>query len=96
MKRRLSAATTLLLITLAACGTADRGKCEQACRNYKTVAFRDVEAAKFPEEKRAQALEEMLHKGLEFCIAKCQHANNDTQIACWTKAKNISELKTCD
>jgi hypothetical protein len=100
MKRLLSPVATLtatlLFVGLAACSKADRGKCEQACRNYKTIAFRDVEAAKFPEDQRAQALEKMLHDGLEFCVAKCQQANNETQISCWTVAKNISELKACD
>lgn len=86
----------MLVIAVSSCGKAERGKCEQMCRHYATVSFRDAEAAKLPAEERAQALASKLEKGLEFCISKCQSANNDTQIDCMTTAKSYSALKACE
>lgn len=85
-----------LVLGLGACGKADRTKCERMCRNYATITFRDVEAARLPPEKREPALQDKLTRGMEFCVNKCQAANNDDQIDCATAAKNITELRTCD
>ncbi len=98
LRTRLGRALSLaaLALALAACGKADRAKCEQMCRNYATVSFRDVEAARLPPDKRDAALKDKLERGLDLCVRKCQAANNDTQIDCYTSAKNISELRSCD
>ena len=95
-RSRAALLTLLMLVSLAACQRADRGKCEQMCRNFATITFRDVEAARLPPEKREQALADKLARGMEFCVSKCQGANNDEQIACAISAKNIVELRTCD
>lgn len=92
----LTAAACALVLVLSGCGKADRGKCEQMCRNYAEISFRDVEAARLAPDKREAALKEKLAKGLELCIDKCQHANNDSQIECYTEAKNMAELRSCD
>lgn len=92
----LTAAACALVLALSSCGKADRGRCEKMCRNYAEVSFRDVEAERLPPEKREAALKAKLEKGLELCIDKCQHANNDKQIECYTAAKNIAELRSCE
>jgi len=92
----LTAAACMLALALSSCGKAERGRCEKMCRNYAELSFRDVEAARLPPEKREAALKEKLEKGLELCIDKCRHANNDSQIDCYTAAKNISELRSCE
>ncbi|MEZ4363921.1 MAG: hypothetical protein R3B48_27345 [Kofleriaceae bacterium] len=66
------------------------------CRNFAEISFRDAEAAKIPPAKREQALADKLSKGLEFCINKCQSANNDQQIDCMIAGKNLSELRACE
>jgi hypothetical protein len=98
IRAALSSALALALLSpgLTACGKADAKKCEQMCRNYATISFRDVEAARLPPEKREQALADKLKKGLDFCINKCVSANNDGQIDCMTVAKSISQLKACE
>lgn len=93
---RLLPLSLALGLGLAGCGKADTKKCEQMCRNYATIAFRDVEAAKLPPEKREEALAEKLKQGLDFCVNKCVSANNDEQIDCYTAAKSISQLRACD
>jgi hypothetical protein len=91
-----SLAVGLALLGLSACGKADSKKCAQMCRNYATISFRDVEAARLPPEKREQALADKLTQGLDFCINKCVAANNDSQIDCMTAAKSVSQLKACE
>lgn len=92
----LTAAACVLALALSSCGKADRGKCEQMCRHYAEISFRDVEAGRLPPEKREAALKDKLERGLDLCVNKCQHSNNDRQIDCYTSAKNISELRSCE
>lgn len=96
--RILGAALLSLALGLvgSACGKADAKKCEQMCRNYATITFRDVEAAKLPPEKREEALAEKLKQGMDFCVNKCRSANNDDQIDCVIAAKSVSQLHACE
>lgn len=94
--RVLGAALLSSALALVGCGKADSKKCEQMCRNFATISFRDVEAAKLPPEKREAALAEKLEKGLTFCVDKCVSANNDEQIDCVIAAKSISQLRACE
>lgn len=92
----VAALLVLALLAVSGCGKADRGKCERMCRHYAEVSFRDVEAGRLPPEQREAALKAKVERGLELCVNKCQHSNNDRQIDCYTEAKNISELRSCE
>ncbi len=85
-----------LVLALGGCGKADRNKCEQMCRNYATVSFREIEAARLPPAEREKALADKLAKGTEFCINKCVSANNDELSECMIEAKNMREMKDCE
>jgi hypothetical protein len=85
-----------LALSVAACGKADRGKCEQMCRHFAEISFRDAEASKLPPDQRAKALADKLARGLDFCVNKCQSANNDSQIDCMLSAKSLPELRSCE
>jgi hypothetical protein len=92
---RLGLAAALAL-PLAACGKGDLKKCEQMCTNYATISFREVEAGRLRPEEREKALADKLEKGTNFCVSKCQSANNDEQSDCMIAAKNMKELKACE
>lgn len=95
--RALGVASVLTLgLLLGACGKADLKKCEAACRNYATITFREIEAKKLPPEQHEEALAKKLAEGTNFCVSKCQSANNDDQNDCRIAAKRLSELKACD
>lgn len=81
---------------LGACGKADKKKCELSCRNYATITFNEIEAKRLPPEQREAALAKKLAEGTDFCVSKCQSANNDEQSECRIAATKLSELKACD
>lgn len=93
---RLALLTGALCLGLTACGKADRKKCELSCRNYATITFREIEARSLPPEQHEAALAKKLADGTEFCVSKCQSANNDEQSDCRIAARKLSELKACD
>jgi hypothetical protein len=96
LRSQTSWAALALCLALAACGKGDRNKCEQMCRNYATITFREVEAAKVRPDLREKALADKLTQGTEFCTNKCQAANNEEQMDCMIEAKNMRDLKACE
>ncbi len=90
---------------LASCGRGDQQKCDLACRNYASLMFwkdADPIIAAAPEDQRAalrkQKLAEFaskLENGVDFCVSKCQAANNDGQMKCMTEAKTAKAVKAC-
>ncbi len=83
----------------------DRNQCEQACRNFFTLTYReaaDAEIAALPEDQRAAANRKKLAEfgsriegGVDVCIHQCVSANNDDQIACLTAAKTAAAARVC-
>jgi hypothetical protein len=92
-------------VALVGCGRGDPQKCDAACRNYASLMYwkdADVEIAKAPEEQRPalkkQKLAELAQKvenGVDFCVSKCQAANNDGQMKCMIEAKTAKTVKAC-
>jgi len=95
----------LAIIGLAACGKADQQKCDAGCRNYATVMFwdkADKEIAAAPAgEREALKLKKLaelasnIERGIDFCVSKCQSANNDEQADCLTAAKDAKAMLVC-
>lgn len=96
---------SVALAFVAACGKGDKQMCDQACRNYAQLMYwstADAELAKLPAEQREaakkQKLAEMASKienGIDFCVSKCQSANNDDQSKCLIDAKTAAAAKAC-
>lgn len=94
-----------IVLALTSCGKGDPVKCDTGCRNFATLMFwdkADKEIAALPTDKqeaaRKQKLAELaknLEGGMNFCISKCQAANNDDQIDCLVNAKTAPEVKAC-
>lgn len=94
-----------LFAFLAACGRGDQKQCDQACRNYAQLMYwktADVEIANAkPDQRdalRQQKLAEVsgkIESGIDFCVSKCQAANNDDQIKCMIEAKTGDRAKSC-
>ena len=92
-------------VALAACGRGDQQKCDAACRNYASLMYwktADAEIASVPEAQRPalkkQKLAELAQKvenGVDFCVSKCQAANNDGQMKCMIEAKSAKAVKAC-
>lgn len=90
---------------VAACGKGDPQKCDEGCRNFFTLNFwatADAEIAKAPpaqreELRKAKAFElaSKLEAGINFCVSKCQAANNSEQIKCLVESKTAAEAKAC-
>lgn len=95
----------LVMFGLAACGKGDFQKCDQACRNYGQLMFwkaADAEIEKAPAEKRdelrKQKLAELatkLESGIDFCVSKCQSANNEESTNCMIAAKTAKTVNAC-
>ena len=93
------------ILGLAACGRGDQQKCDAACRNYASLMYwkgADPLIAAAPEDQRLamkkQKLSELASKvenGVDFCVSKCQAANNDTQMKCMIEAKTAKAVKAC-
>lgn len=106
MRRHRSAAASIAVsLALAGCGTGDRKVCEQACRNYATLAFwakwdpqinaqPAAERDKLRRDKLAE-LEIILARGVDMCVTSCQTANNETQYSCMAAAKTWPEANAC-
>jgi hypothetical protein len=106
MRRHWSAAAAVAVsLALAACGKGDRKVCEQACRNYTTLAFWDKWDAQIDAQPAAERdklrrdklgeLEVILARGIDMCVTSCQTANNETQYACMATAKTWAEANAC-
>ncbi len=101
---RFALALTLILAPLGAC-KGDAQKCEQACRNYGTLAYwKDAEdaIAKEPPATRAQLrkrklgeFDSKLENGVDMCTTQCQSANNDADIDCMIAAKTADQVRGC-
>jgi hypothetical protein len=101
---RRSFVVVTLLAGLAAC-KGDRQKCEEACRNFATLAYwgkADAEIAAAPAEQREalkkRKLAEFTHQlesGVEMCVNQCSSANNDDQTDCMIAAKTADEAMAC-
>src|SRR6185503_1032978 len=95
----------LLAVTAAGCGRGDRKVCEQACRNYYTLAFWnkwDPQINAEPEAERAKLrqyklseLEAGLAQGVDQCVESCTRANNDDQYKCMAEAKDWAKAHAC-
>ena len=95
----------VFLAMLSACGKGDKQKCDAGCRNFASLMYWkpvDVEIAKLPPEQqdaeRKKRLGEVTSKielGIDFCVSKCQAANNDDQADCMVKAKTYDQAKAC-
>jgi len=93
------------VLAASSCGKGDHKLCEQACRNYATLAFWSkwgpaIEAE--PEDQRARLrrtklgeLEIILERGIDQCVTNCQTANNTGQYTCMAKAKTFPEVHAC-
>ena len=97
----------VLLVTaldLGAC-KGDAVKCEQACRNFATLAYwvtADKEVAAAPPDKRDALrkrklgeFDSKLENGVDLCISQCQSANNDEQVDCMIAAKTGEQALAC-
>ncbi|MCX5748420.1 MAG: hypothetical protein NT062_38695 [Proteobacteria bacterium] len=92
-------------LVLAACGKGDPQKCDAACRNYATLQYwelADAEIARTAPDKREAVkrqkvidLAAKLEVGLDFCVSKCEAANNDDQTKCLIDAKTAGQVKAC-
>lgn len=101
---RRSFVVVTLLAGLAAC-KGDRGKCEEACRNFATLSYwakADAQIAAAPPEQREalkkRKLAEFTHQletGVEMCINQCASANNDDQTDCMIAAKTSEAVMAC-
>jgi hypothetical protein len=97
-------AFVLAIALVAGCGKGDYKKCDQACRNFFVHAYWNEQksvplpAGLTPEQHKAQQivdLEEKLEAGIDFCISKCQAANNDEQSDCLIAADNYDDVLAC-
>jgi hypothetical protein len=102
---RHAAALAFLVALLAGCGRGDRKICEQACRNYYTLAFwnkwdpvinaePEAERAKLREYKLTE-LEAGLAQGVDQCVESCTRADNEDQYKCMAAAKTWKEAHAC-
>lgn len=95
---------TVFLFALGAC-KGDRGKCEQAARNYATLVFHknlDAELAKLPEaerdahrKKRLSEFTNEIEGHIDMVTAQCVSANNTEQIDCMVAAKTADQALEC-
>jgi hypothetical protein len=101
---RILLAVAIAVGALGACGKGDYKKCDAACRNFFVIAFWEeqkgipVPAGMTPEAHKAQQvieLERRLEAGIDFCISKCQSANNDDQSDCLIAASTWETVKAC-
>src|SRR2546423_251482 len=96
----------LMLVSLCTTGCkADKGRCEEAARNYATLTYwakTDAEIAKAPAAKRLSlrkdklsAFTNELESKIDVVVTQCQSANNDDQIDCMIAAKTADQANEC-
>jgi len=103
MRRALVVVISLSLASVACKG--DRGKCEQAVRNFATLVYwkkADAEIAAAPEAERAalkrkklSLFQNELESGVDGLVSQCASANNDDQVDCMIAAKTADEALEC-
>ena len=91
-------------LLLTAC-KGDMQKCEQACRNYGTLAYwkhADAEIAAAPpaqrdalRKKRLGEFDSKMENGVDMCVSQCQSANNDKDMDCMIGAKTGDQAIAC-
>ncbi|HEY4243882.1 MAG TPA: hypothetical protein VGM88_28910 [Kofleriaceae bacterium] len=100
---RLALVAGLLFAT--ACTRGNAQECEQACRNFGTLAYwdkTDKEIEALPPEQRVsmrkQKLSEFDNKmetEVDGCVSQCVSANNKEQTKCMIDAKTADQVRLC-
>ena len=83
----------------------DAVKCEQGCRNFATLVYRqnaEAKAAAAPPAERDAMRKQLLDKldselehGIGVCVSQCQSANHTDDTECMIAAKTADQALAC-
>jgi hypothetical protein len=77
------------------CGKAEYQTCDKVCRHYFTLNY--VGAGEgHGGDAGADDFQTRLERGVDFCISKCQKANNDSQNECILAATTAAAAEACE